>query len=474
MKLKLNFILLVTSYLFSSCATTSPKSIPLTYKDEINKILNDSIFEGTQVAIKVISLKNDRVLFSKNENLLMRPASNLKLITSSTAISVLKDTFNFRTNFYFDSTTSSIFVKGSGNPIFSSSDLKKVVNQIKNLGFKEIKGNVIGDVSLFDTLQWGEGWMWDDEPFMYAAFNSALTINNNCIKIIATPSKNGEAVNISTFPKTNYVNLKNFATTSDSTLNFNITRKFFERTNDIIVSGNLNYNSKPDTTTLTILYPEKYFVNLFYEELLNQGIIVKGKPIISNLTEKAKLIYTHSQSIDSVIINFNKVSDNLTGENLLKVIGNNATNNAGSTTAGISVVKNYLNKIGIDTNKFLLVDGSGMSHYNLITANLYTQLLKSIYNDKINFPLIYNSLPIAGIDGTLSNRFLNNAAFKIVRAKTGSIGGVSTLSGFVTTRSNEMLAFSILMQNFIGSASKYRNAQDRICEVLALISDTSK
>ncbi len=476
MFIKLKYIFLVVIIFFiTGCGITSPQLTTTNFKDKIDLILRDSIFDAAQVGIKVVSLKNNRVLYSKNEKLLLRPASNLKLITSAAALSFLKDTFQFRTEFYFDSLTSSLFIKGSGNPLFTSEDIAKSVSQLKSNGLQQINGNVVGDISIFDSTQWGEGWMWDDEPFEYAAYNSPLTINNNCIKIITTPSNIiGGKLNIQTFPQTSFVNIINDGITSNSESpnNLNVTRKFYERSNDIVVKGNMKLNSSPDTTKLTVLHPEKYFVTLLYEELLRQGITIKGKPIISTIPNTAKLKYVHFQSIDSVLVNFNKVSDNLTGENLLKLLGKELNKNIGTTKSGINNVYNFLNKIGIDTSKFLMVDGSGMSHYNLVTAEMYIKLLRAMYNDKNNFQLFYKSLPIGGVDGTLSNRMKNGNAFKNVHAKTGSIGGVSTLSGYVTTSNNDLLAFSIMMQNFIGSAKEYRNAQDKICEILSSISDS--
>lgn len=456
--------------LFTGCATTSTQIPTLNYEYEIDKILSDSIFDATQVGIKVISLKNNQTLYSKNEKLLFRPASNLKLITSSTALSVLTDTFNFETKIFYDSASSSIFIKGSGNPIFETDDLTKIISQLKLLGITQIGGNIVGDVSLFDTLQFGEGWMWDDEPFSYSAFNSPLTINNNCIKVVTTPStKIGEKAIVKTIPSTSFVNIVNNSIINSEKSNLSVTRKFFERTNDIFITGNLNLNSSPDTTTLTVLYPEKYFLKLFYEELLNQGVSVKGNIKIERTPITAKLLVTHSQNIDSVIINFNKVSDNLTGENLLKIIGNKKTNSSGTTKAGIDLVNTFLNRAEIDTTKFLIADGSGLSHYNLVTAEILTKLLIFMANDKNNFNLFYNSLPIGGVDGTLQNRMKTGKAFNKVHAKTGSIAGVSSLSGYVTTEDNNLIVFSILMQNFIGSSEKYRKAQDKICEVLASI-----
>jgi D-alanyl-D-alanine carboxypeptidase/D-alanyl-D-alanine-endopeptidase (penicillin-binding protein 4) len=137
-------------------------------------------------------------------------------------------------------------------------------------------------------------------------------------------------------------------------------------------------------------------------------------------------------------------------------------------------VRDFLSRVGIDTAKILNVDGSGLSYYNLLTAKAITQLLESMTHQREIFPLFYASLPIAGVDGTLRNRMKGTPAEGNVRAKTGSLSSVSSLSGYATTADGERLAFSILMQNFIYPMKLYQQAQDRIAVLLASFSRTRR
>jgi D-alanyl-D-alanine carboxypeptidase/D-alanyl-D-alanine-endopeptidase (penicillin-binding protein 4) len=163
-----------------------------------------------------------------------------------------------------------------------------------------------------------------------------------------------------------------------------------------------------------------------------------------------------------MLVNLNKISDNLSAENTLKILGAEKRGAPGSARSGIYETKQFLAQFGIDTTKFLMVDGSGVSHYNLLTAEMLVQLLVGMAHRPEWFPLFYASLPVAGVDGTLSNRMKGTPAEGNLRAKTGSISGVSSLSGYVTSQDGEMLAFSILMQHFLGGHRPYREVQDRM------------
>ena len=139
----------------------------------------------------------------------------------------------------------------------------------------------------------------------------------------------------------------------------------------------------------------------------------------------------------------------------------------GSSKNGISAVKRFLSNLGIDTSKFSIVDGSGVSRYNLLSADQLVQFLTAMYKQQRIFPIFYNSLPLAGVDGTLARRMTTYPAACNLHAKTGNLKGVSCLSGYVLTRDGEMLVFSMMMQNFITPNTNYHQVQDRIGALLA-------
>jgi D-alanyl-D-alanine carboxypeptidase/D-alanyl-D-alanine-endopeptidase (penicillin-binding protein 4) len=445
-------------------------------RKSIEVILADSIFVPARVGIKVVSLGNARVLFEQSSKALFHPASNLKLLTAATALYALGTDYKFRTVIYSDSVINAgdlrgnLYIKGSGNPDLTTTDLKWMVGQLKDIGLRSIQGYIVGDVSFFDDIFWGKGWMWDDEPSSSEPFITPLSINENSVKVLVSPGDSpGDSVRVRFEPETKYMDLANEGLTAPdaATNTIEVTRRFKERLNTVVVKGTLPRVSPELEFDLSVWDPALYALTLFREDLKREGITVRGGLRIGSVQEGAMHLVEHEWPIDSVLIKMDKMSDNLSAENLLKVIAAEKRGPPGTSIQGISVVNEFLSSLAIDTTSYLMVDGSGVSHYNLINAETIVELLSRMYTHRDLLGLFEASLPVAGTDGTLEDRMKGTAAEGNVRAKTGTLSGVSSLSGYVHTRDGDVLAFSILMQNFIGSPRPYRTAQDRIVELLA-------
>ena len=473
-----NIILIIfASIQFFGCSLSLKFISTFTNKNnlnkEISKVLEDSIFSKTQIGIEVVSLTKGDILFSKNSNLLFHPASNQKLITSIALIDNFSSDENIPTRIYTDSiskngTAYNIYLKGFGDPLFTANKLNLMILHMKNIGINNISGNIYADISFFDD-GWGNGWMWTDEPYYYAAYTSPLTIEQNSVKVIVKPNLIGEKPIVSLIPETEFIEIKNNAITTsiNSKSKIEISRNSFDRNNVIIIEGDLPVSKDSIFEHISVINPEKYFLSLFKNKLINNEITFNGDLLIGETKNNSKLISEHLEPIDTIISFLNKTSDNLSGENMLKHMSSKIISVPGSTKKGIWLLNKSLSKNNIDTNSIIIVDGSGMSNYNLNSAKNFVTLLKSIYNQPTAFSRLYNSLPIAGVDGTLKSRMVNTNAKNNLRAKTGTHSGMCTLTGFVKSKNGEVIAFSIMIQNYIGSAQKYRNAQDLIGEILA-------
>lgn len=479
-----HLLLGILLFSFSSCSTSryaTKLSSPAVehLRAAIDSVLLDPLLIPTRVGIKIVSMKTEETLYERDSKILFHPASNLKLLTTATALNVLGKDYQLKTQLYADDQiedgflSGNLYAKGFGNPDLTSRDLSDLIQQVKTAGIKAMEGDIVGDVSYFDDLYWGSGWMWDDEPEVYAPFITPLSINKNSVRVHVKPgARIGDQLQINVEPLTSYVSVLNGGITLDDTAKstLKVSRLFKERLNTITIKGGLPLKSKEYETAISVWRPELYFVTLLKEELERQGISVHGTVRIDTLSRTAKQIASHEWPLDSVLINLNKASDNLSAENTLKIIGAVKHEIPGTTQNGIYAVNEFLNSLGIDTTKYLMVDGSGVSHYNLVTAEIISSLLTAMYHQKDFFDLFYNSLPIAGVDGTLEQRMKGTAATGNLRAKTGTIAGVSSLSGYATTKDGELLAFSIMMQNFIGDPKPYRDAQDKIGILLATFS----
>ncbi len=438
----------------------------------LDSLFADEFFTSTIVAVDIYDLKENKRLYSKNEKLLLRPASLQKILTTGAALLFLNN-YKFKTNIYYNGEIEdsickgNLFVLGGCDPLFSLNDLDSLVKEIKKYGIKKISGNLYGDISLIDTLYWGEGWMWDDDPYPFAAYLSPLSINGNSFKIVYKPSSVGEPVQIEIIPRTKYFDIVNASlTTNLDSSDFFIKRISMNKQDKIFVSGNLSVNSKEDTVSFSVVNPAKFFLTLFAEKLNENGINFSGNIEFKNVPENAEQIFSFERNIDTVLVHTNKVSYNLGAELILRALAFNLKKPS-SAKDGIRLIDSLITLANFNPKKFKIVDGSGLSFYNLISAELITAVLKYFYYEKEDlFVKLYNTFPISGYDGTLKNRMINSAAYRKVRAKTGTLSGVSNLAGYMFNRKNHLIAFSILIQNFVTELKTARYFQDKICEII--------
>jgi D-alanyl-D-alanine carboxypeptidase/D-alanyl-D-alanine-endopeptidase (penicillin-binding protein 4) len=448
-------------------------SYPQSLKTELDNILKNKFFESCLVSIQVEDLTANKTLYSKNEKILLRPASNMKIITSAAGLLYLGPDYEFTTNLYYDGYVSNdtlignIYVVGGCDPDFVTQDLYQFVDAIQSLNISVINGSIYGDVSFKDSLYWGKGWMWDDDPSSDAPYLSALNINNNCVEVMVQQSEYLDKPTVTLIPGTNYLIIKN-ESTFDVGPNFEITRSWIEKKNEVVVKGKFPISSRYVKDFVNVLEPEKYFLTLFSEVLDSNNIKTLGNTELVSLPEHVNLIYSFKRKYSDIITNLNKESDNLCAEMTLYALANKYSGKPATADSGIQLLNRMIDSIGLNYKDYRLVDGSGVSHYNVVSAELLTAILKYFYLHQHDlYELLYDSFPIAGVDGTLENRMRKTSAFKNVHAKTGTLSGVSCISGFVETKNNHQIAFSIMMQNFVGSSKLARDLQDVICEILS-------
>lgn len=453
---------------------------------QIDDIFNDPNFSNANWGAVIQSLSTGEYFYKRNENKLFIPASNLKILTTSSALFLLGPDYKFKTEIYIDGKVDgsvlngNLIVKGYGDPTisgrFNNDKIIKIfedwADTLLSEGIDEIRGNIIGDDNVFDDVDLGTGWSWDIESYWFAAPTSALSFNDNCISITVVPTENGKQAKIFIQPETKYsIVINNVITVpSDSNTTIDVYRN--RGTNIINVFGTIQKNSKPVKTFATINNPTQYFVVILKDVLNKKGIKVSGYPIdIDDLNEpidynKCSLLFTHySKPLSEILKVINKNSQNFFAEQLLKVLGYELKK-YGSALNGIEVEKEFLEDTGIDPQGLSIVDGSGLSRLNLVSPNQIITLLNYIFRNDL-FHYFYNSLPIAGIDGTLAERMRKTRAQNNVHAKTGLLENVRSLSGYVFTGDDEPIAFSIIANNFVTPYVLAENLQDLVCMRLA-------
>jgi serine-type D-Ala-D-Ala carboxypeptidase/endopeptidase (penicillin-binding protein 4) len=462
-------VLLIIPLLYLQGCSSSP--LPTTDPGRlIDSTLSSDFFNQCQGSVSVYDLTSGRPLYAKNDKLLFHPASNQKILTTAAALLYLGLDYKFKTCLFregslADSTfIGNFYFTGGFDPLFSSTDLDSAVAQIGKSGIKHIDGNLYADFSTMDSLKWGEGWMWDDEM----AFFSPLSINDNEVKVVVSPGEMGKHAKFGLIPQTRYVQIQNqteTVETGSSTLT--VERDWPDQKNIITIAGKILLTAKPDTIPISIFDPDAYFITLVKESLCRHGISITGKIDSALLPSGASQFLTINHGLEPAINRTNKISHNLSAELILRTLALEKYGKPASARNGISLIDTLIAGLGLDPAKYRLADGSGVSFYNLVSSELIVEVFKYLYYNKPSlFLKLFDSFPVSGVDGTLSRRMMKSPALGQVHAKTGSLKGVSAISGFIRSRKNHNIAFSIMMQNFPGNHDEARNIQDRICEII--------
>jgi D-alanyl-D-alanine carboxypeptidase/D-alanyl-D-alanine-endopeptidase (penicillin-binding protein 4) len=447
-------------------------------KNDLDKIVNDKFFERSQIAIEIFDITEGKSLYSHNNKLLLNPASNMKLLTSAAGLVFLGPEYKFKTTLYYSGIAEGptlfgdLYIVGGLDPDLTSNDLDTLVQAVKSFEKRFIIKNIYADISLKDSLYWGYGWMWDEHPDSDAPLLSALNINDNTIEVFVSGNKVGLRGIVSLEPETKYVKIENHSVTvpSNAPNELNITRDWVNNKNTIIIEGNVRageiIDSSEHAEKLNLLEPERYFLTLFKEHLEKEKVFLSGELDIKTLPDGSIYLAEINRSLAEVLINMNKESDNLNAEMLLYALALKDSAAPATAKNGIEIIKSLIDSIGLDPDDYSLADGSGVSRYNLVSAELIVELLKYMYRHSEFIPF-YKSLPIAGVDGTLEKRMKNTLAESNVHAKTGTLAGVSSLSGYVFANNGNLITFSILIQNYVENKTVARSFQDKICELLA-------
>lgn len=455
------------------------------FREQLNDIFNDPNFSNAQWGVIIQSLETGEYFYKRNEDKLMMPASDLKLFTTAAGLILLGSDYHFSTNLFIRGNidgsilNGDLIVQGRGDPTISGrfydNDLYKIysdwADSISAFGIDEINGNIIGDDNAFDDKGLGKGWAWDYESYWFEAQSGAVSFNDNCVDLTVTLDNKSKLPKITVQPDTKYVVISNnvIPVSKDSVSSIDVYRE--RGTNLINVFGTIR-DGDSVRTYVTVNNPTQYAMVILKKVLEEKGIVVKGYPTdvddISRPLDYSKLrrvCTTYSPPLKEIIKVINKNSQNFFAEQLLKTIALEKTG-FGSVDNGVQVENKLFKEMGINTESMSLADGSGLSRLDLVTPKQIVTLLNYMYKSKYFIPY-FNSLAIAGVDGTLGNRLQNTLAQDRIRAKSGFLEGVRSLSGYAYTADNEPVAFAIIVNNFNVPVKLAENIQDLVCLRLA-------
>lgn len=448
--------------------------------ERLKAILRDPVLNEAVVGVHVYSLTDDRVLFSRNGTRLFNPASNMKLVTTAAALWVLGPNYKFKTTIYRDRDfkagvlSGNLYIKGHGDPTLTNESVFGLVNEIALRGIKKIEGDLVIDDLFFDQVYEGPGWDQETSDQSYAPPVSALSTNFGTFRVRILPGHRvGEPAQVSVYPPVPSIKVAHTVQTRGRRSG----RRLWLGTSwekgggiTLTVRGRIPINDYNGASYYKrVQHPTQYAGEVIAEFLRMRGVEIEGKVRLGETPSRNRVpVATHfSKSLASIVSTLNKYSNNFMAEQILKTMGAEIISTPGSWEKGCQVVKNFLKEIGIQSNTFVMGNGSGLNDINRLTPIQVTKVLGAMYNHFEVRPEFVSSLAVAGVSGTITRRFSDGPAQARLRAKTGSLTGVSALSGYVVTKDERVLVFSVMMNDYPGRARAMWNVQDNIGNALA-------
>lgn len=440
----------------------------------IDSLLDAPALRHGVSGVLVESMRDGRTVYARNADKAFVPGSNMKLLTTAAALDMLGPSFRYKTTLRVSgkhighALRGDVYIEGGGDPTLRTQDLESFARGLRKLGIRRIEGGVVGDESRFGKAERGFAWAWDDEQWYYAAPAGALNLNRNAVEVFVRPGrKAGQPAVVWFNPPSAYLKVENNTVTTAPGGKASVTVNRQHRRNVVVVSGNvpIGYFNPTPEERVSVDDPALYAATALTEALLRAGVSVYEPPRVSVTPASARAVFAHqSPPLSEILALVNKPSDNLIAQVLFRSLAAQAHGPC-TDAESVNIELAYLKRIGGDAGAVVIADGAGLSRRDFISPANIVDVLRHAYAG-LSFGAFFDSLPIAGRDGTLSRRMKGTVAEGNVRGKTGYLSNVSALSGYLTTASGETLAFSILMNNHLCGNTEAKAVQDAICVAL--------
>lgn len=467
-----------TVALATAVATPAPAPTPEALTEALDAALARPFLDDAQLGVSAVDLASGEVLYQRNDTTPLNPASNVKLVTTAAALGILGPAHHYTTALYREDGALSgstlkgdLYLRGSGDPALVTADLFELAARLRALGLRRLSGGVVVDASAFDRDQLPPGFDQKNELASYRAPSGATVVNFNTFVVHARPGPTvGSPILAGVDPPVANIDLSIAATTEAGRR-----RKLladYEADGSALsvgLRGTLGVDSGEGQYRYPVEDPTAYAGALLVLMLERNGIKVgRRKPRAGTVPRDARRIATHHSAPLGVLIrSVNKFSNNFMAEQILKTL--DADPGPATFDGALARVRAHLEGLGLPTQGLLLGNGSGLYDTNRISPALFTALLAAVYRDARIQPDYMASLAIMGVDGTTRSRLDDSARRGWVRVKTGTLDGVSALSGYAGAPGRPPIAFSILVNGIRRSeTSQARAVQDAVAELLAL------
>jgi D-alanyl-D-alanine carboxypeptidase/D-alanyl-D-alanine-endopeptidase (penicillin-binding protein 4) len=460
----------------------------------IDPIVARPEFAAAFWGIEVRSLTSGRTLYARNAEKAFRPASNMKLVTTAAALDAYGPDARIRTTVETEGRLDvlgrilgDVFLVGRGDPNLSArftpgrptAAFEEMADALVAAGVRRVEGRVVGHEGAFAGERRGSDWAWEDLAWGYGAEVSALSWNDNLVEVSLKPGERvGDPALLDAVLDAGCLAVLSSVTTAEAvtpappsvTPVAGAEEVSLERepgSSDVRLAGRVPLGGSWDAR-LAVADPARCAANAFLRVLEARGIRVTGGVATSSLPLPAdvRVLATHeSVPMAAMIRVVNKESQNLHAETLLRLVGLKVKGE-GSVAMGHEAVAELAKRLGVPDEGWGLVDGSGLARTDLITPRGLVALLAAMDRHP-HAAAFRDSLPVAGVDGTLEKRMRGTAAERRVTAKTGTLRLANALAGYVTTARGERLAFAIVVNNHAGKSREAVAAIDAIAAALS-------
>jgi D-alanyl-D-alanine carboxypeptidase/D-alanyl-D-alanine-endopeptidase (penicillin-binding protein 4) len=441
--------------------------------ERLEAVLGSETLRRARVSALVARESDGQVLYARSPDRALVPASNVKILTAIASLDAFGPTHRFETLVSADrepdaaGAVGALRVVGSGDPVLNSEDWWRLAAALRNRGLRRVEGGLHLDDSAFDRDRWHASW-GQTSARAYHAPVGALTANYGAFSVtVRAGARQGDPVQVAVDPPVATLRVENRARTGSPEVrpSLVVDRKAAVDSELVVVAGVVRAGDAPRTLYRSVLDPTRYAGAVLRMQLEANGIIVEGPTRVagSDLADQpetpVELLRFEGRQLSEIVRLFVKYSNNAVAESLVKALGARRDGGVGTWRGGTAELTRRLVGLGLDPKGFQLVDGSGLSYQNRVSARTMVRALR-LARDSFRFgPELVAALPIAARDGTLEER-AERAAGE-VRAKTGLLNGVTALSGFALLEGGDRAVFSILVNGYRVSDEQAMEAVDR-------------
>ncbi len=433
-----------------------------TLSEKIDELIAQQLPSAT-VGILIKDVETGNIIYSRNANKLMTPASSTKLFTAAAALYYLKPDFRFLTTLY--QKNQDIYLKFTGSPSLTDRNLTDLLSHLKKNNINTIEGNVVIDTTRYPPPYYLRGDSYDDLGWAYTAPDTAAMLNENAETYELVSAKTlGLPIEIKAKSKSKALTFINEVTTvnrADEKNHCSLNLEILDN-NTLRLFGCLAQTKEPKTVEFAIPDPILFAQQVIKKSLDTEGIHLKGKIIKGATPPDAKEIARfQSAKLAKLITHMLQKSDNLYANSMTRALGDLVVGRASHQEGVFAIRKIITEHAQLDMKQMDLVDGEG-TRYNLISAEQFVSLLDKLYQNKYIQPILLNALPQAGISGTLQLRMKDTILERKVFAKTGSMHDVSSLTGFIINPNSKSFVFSIIINGVVSSNARAKALEEKI------------